>query len=264
MSTYKKNKKRNADIQGYIILACVFALLIAGGAYYIKAQSEAVVRNKIDLCRDDGFVARETAIVIDATDDFNESQALVIKKEFENIISKSLIDERFSLFVINEKLADNKPLIVACNAGDGSDKSNMTANLRRLKQAWEEQFYNKIVNQIDELIGEHKADESPIMEFIKYVSIESFYSSKAAEKRLIVVSDMLHHTGSFSHYTTIEKFFDSPYAIEVRPYLDNIGVEVLYVYRPQYANLQNRKHVEFWEQYFSYGNGQLTRVKTIN
>jgi len=264
MSTRKKNQKKNADRQGYFILACVVALLTAGGAYYIKTQSEAVVRNKTDLCRDDGFVARETAIIIDATDDFNESQALVVKKEFENIISKSLIDERFSLYVVNEKLADNKPLVVACNAGDGSDKSNMTANLRRLKQAWEEQFYNKIVNQIDELIGEHEADESPIMEFIKYVSVKTFYSSQAAEKRLIIVSDMLHHTGAFSHYTVNQKFFDSPYAIEVRPYLDDIEVEVLYIYRPEYANLQTRKHVEFWEKYFSQGNGKLTRVKTIN
>jgi hypothetical protein len=260
----RKKQKKNADLQGYLILAVVVAILATGGFYYAKVQSETVVRNKDDLCRKDRFVARETAIIIDATDDFNKSQALIIKKEFEKIIGESLIDERFSLYVINEKLADNKPLIVACNAGDGSDKSEFTSNLRRLKQAWEEQFYKKIVNQIDELIGEHEADESPIMEFIKYVSIETFYSSDATEKRLIVVSDMLHHTSSFSHYTQTQPFTESSYSIEVRPYLDNIKVEVLYVYRPQHAELQNRKHVEFWEKYFSQGNGQLTRVKTIN
>jgi hypothetical protein len=259
-----KNRKKKADLQGFILLGLVLLAIIIGGVYYFKIQSERVARNKDDLCREDGFVARETAIIIDATDDFNESQALIIKKEFEKVIGKSLIDERFSLYVINENISDNKRLIVACNAGDGSDKNEMTSNLRRLKQAWEQKFYNRIVNQIDELVGEHEADESPIMEFIKFVSVESFYSSNAAEKRLIVVSDMLHHTSSFSHYAPTKKFFNSAYSIEVRPYLDDIDVDLLYVYRPEYAALQNRKHIEFWEKYFSDGNGSLVRVKTIN
>lgn len=260
----RKKQKKSADIQGYVILTCVICILVAGGIYYVKSKSEAIVRNPSDLCREDGFVSRETAIIIDATDDFNESQALIIKKEFEKTLNSALIDERFSLYVINEQLADNKALIVACNAGDGSDKNNLTSNLRRIKKAWKVQFHDKIVNQIDELVGEHEAETSPIMEFIKYVSVETFYSSEAKEKRLILVSDMLHHTRSFSHYTQTQKFIDSPYSIEVRPYLDNINVEVLYIFRPHHAQLQNRKHIEFWEQYFSQGNGQLTRVKTIN
>ncbi|WP_010178724.1 hypothetical protein [Glaciecola sp. HTCC2999] len=259
-----KNRKKKADLQGIVLLGVVVLSILCGGFYYFKIQSEIVSRNKVDLCRDDGFVARETAIIIDATDDFNESQALIVKKEFEKVIGKSLIDERFSVYVINENISDKKPLVVACNAGDGSDKNEYTSNLRRLKLAWEQQFFNKIVGQIDELVGEHEADESPIMEFIKFVSVETFYSSNANDKRLIIVSDMLHHTSSFSHYTPTTNFFNSSYSLEVRPYLEDIEVNVLYVYRPQYAALQNRKHIEFWEKYFSDGNGSLVRVKTIN
>lgn len=259
-----KNRKKKADLQGYILLGCVLITILVGGFYYFKIQSEIVLRNKDNLCRNDGFVSRETAIVIDATDDFNESQALIIKKEFKKVIGKSLIDERFSVYVINDNISDNKPLVVVCNAGDGSDKNEYTSNLRRLKRAWEQQFYNKIVNQIDELVGEHEADESPIMEFIKFVSVETFYSSSADEMRLIIVSDMLHHTPSFSHYTPTNNFFNSAYSMEVRPYLTDIDVNVLYIYRPQYSSLQNRKHIEFWENYFSNGNGSLVRVKTIN
>lgn len=259
-----KNRKKKADRQGFILLGAVIIVIAAGVFYNFKIQSEIVLRNKDNLCRNDGFVSRETAIIIDATDDFNESQALIIKKEFEKVIGKSLIDERFSVFVINENISDNKPLVVACNAGDGSDKNEYTSNLRRIKQAWKQQFYNRIVDKIDELVGEYQADESPIMEFIKFVSIETFYSSIADEKRLIVVSDMLHHTSSFSHYIPTKNFFNSSYSMEVRPYLDDIDVNVLYIYRPQYAALQNRKHIEFWEKYFSDGNGSLVRVKTIN
>ena len=75
---------------------------------------------------------------------------------------------------------------------------------------------------------------------------------------------MLHHTNDFSHYTPDNPFFKTPYAMEVRPYLSGVKVDVLYIYRPKNSVLQNRQHIDFWEKYLTEGNGSLVRVKTVN
>ena len=101
----------------------------------------------------------------------------------------------------------------------------------------------------------------------KYVSINTMYDSSAKQKRIIFVSDMLHHTEQYSHYRRsidFESFAETPYSIEVKPYLNDVNIEVLYVVRAKDRNLQNRGHIAFWEDFVSNAGGDIVRVKTIN
>ena len=264
----RTKKKRNADIRGYAMLGFSVMLIIA---IFIYVNNEKQVpRDKSSMCRIDGELSRDTVIIIDATDNFSSTQALLVNKEVRSMLDDSLIDERFSVYLLGEEVNDsdsNNPIISVCNPGDGSGKSELTSNLRRLKKKWEEGFYLKITSTIDSLIGDYSASKSPIMEMIKYASINTLYGSKAKQTRMVIISDMLHFTKNYSQYSqppSFENFKKLPYSLEVSPQLSHVDVNILYLVRSKDMPKQNRGHIEFWKNFiFSHG-GKLTKVKSIN
>jgi len=263
-------KKRNSDRWGTVMLVSAAFLAIAIFLYMNNEKQESVSREKSSMCRIDGELSRETVIIIDATDNFSNTQALLVNKEVQSILDNSLVDERFSVYLLGEKInnSDSKNLIISvCNPGDGSDKSALTNNLRRLKKKWEDGFYLKITSTIDDLVGDYSANKSPIMEMIKYASVNSLYGTKAKQSRMILISDMLHFTKNYSQYSEppiFENFKKLPYSLEVGPQLSQVEVNILYLVRPKDISRQNRGHIEFWNQFVSSHGGKLTKVKRIN
>lgn len=266
MSRKRRNRKK-AAFKGQLLFG-VGILLIAAFSYTIIELNKGIIeRDPESMCRTDGEISRDTAVVIDATDSFNQSQALLVKKEIKKAIEESLVDERFTLYVLNEVLGENPDRLSVCNPGDGSKKSELTSNKRRLLKKWQTLFYDKFVNSVDELVGDHVASQSPIMEMIKLVSVKTMYDSSAEQKRIILVSDMLHHTSGYSQYRTASNFNifkDSAYALEQKPHLSDVNVSILYLIRGKDNKRQNRGHINFWENYILSGGGQISRVKTIN
>jgi hypothetical protein len=108
---------------------------------------------------------------------------------------------------------------------------------------------------------------SPVLEMIKFVSINTMYGSAAKEKKIFLVSDMLHHTKKYSQYRTkpnIEDLDSSLYLKHSLPKLHDVDVEILYVSRPNFYKLQTRGHIAFWEKYIQKAGGNLVYVETIN
>mgnify|MGYP000709866382 CR=1 FL=1 len=267
----RRNNKKNADFKGLLMIGLAFILFIGIGLFSLEQNKNAIDRDKDSMCRKDGVIARDTAIIIDATDNFSTSQALLIKKEIQTILEDALLDEQFTIYILDDQFnneSNPKPApLPTCNPGNGENKSELTNNVRRLKQRWDKDFYSKLYSSIDNLIGEHSANQSPIMEMLKYASINTMYQSKAKNKRIIIVSDMLHYTKQFSHYSKTplyESFRKLPYALSVQPHLDNVEVEILYLVRPRDVNIQNRGHIDFWTKLISYNGGKISHVKTIN
>ncbi len=267
MSRARRINKKKQDAQGLLFLIVAAIVFLGAGFIYFQAKSNEVTLDKVTLCRDDGVITTEHVVIIDATDNFNNTQALMAKKELNYLLDSSSQNSRFSLYVINKNIADKTPLLEICNPGDGSDKNEYTSNKRRLLKKWEKGFHNKITNEIDLLIDANVADSSPIMETIKYASVHSFYGSKAQHKKLILISDLLQHSASYSHYKSngnYERFATDYLARTLTPSLNDVDVEILYLYRAKDASRQNRKHIAFWERYFAAGGGLVTRVKKVN
>lgn len=267
MGRSKTRNKKKQDAQGLVYLVLAIIILSTLGAGYFHFKKNQINRDKITLCREDGIITTDHVIVVDATDSFNKTQALLAKKELFSIIDQSPVDARFSLYVINTDIADKKPIIEICNPGDGSDKSELTSNKRRLLEQWTERFHDKITDDIDSLIDMNVANSSPIMETIKYASINSLYDSNSKNKRLIILSDLLQHSPSYSQYKKTESFEQFSGQAEsslLLPSLDDVAVEVLYLYRIKDKNRQNRKHITFWEKFFAKSGGSITRVKKLN
>ena len=267
LSTIRRRKKKKDDQKGWLLLFIGVCVLVAVAYFFYDANANVIKRDSTSACRLDEVVGRETAIIIDATDSFSNDQAMLITKEIELMLLESMLDERFTLYVLNESIDKKSTVVIGCNAGDGSDANEFTENKRRIKKQWNENFYDKFSKAVKNLVGEHTAKKSPIFEMIKYVSINTMYDSKSDQKRIILVSDMLHHTSQYSQYEknySFNKFNKSAYALEVRPYLKGVDVEILYVVRAKDQKLQNRGHIAFWEAFINNADGQLLRVKSIN
>lgn len=263
----KKRKKKNAALKGQAIIGIGLVLVLVFGFYAFKAKQSVIERDGLSLCRLDGSVSRETALVIDATDSFSPTQAMLIKKEIKLLLEESMLDERISLYVLNENVDELNGRFTVCNPGDGSERSEWTSNKRRLYQKWEKLFYKRVIDSVNDLVGENQAKRSPILEMLKYVSVEAMYGSPALEKRIVVVSDMLQHTDQYSHYKikpNYEGFSETPQAIELRPHLVDVEMDILYVIRPKDMKRQNRGHIRFWESYMASNGGVVSRVKSIN
>ncbi len=263
----RRRRQREADRKGKVGLGAIFLLIVVSISAYFYYMPSSVKRDNETACRVDGKVTRETVVIIDATDNINVSQTLRIKKEIASMLSSALVDERFSLYVLDENIGLNNQKFSVCNPGDGSDKSEFTSNKRRLKKHWEALFYNRFIESVNELTTEHTAKQSPILGMIKLVSVNTFLDSPAKAKRLVIVSDMLHHTKQLSHYkgdADYKRYLSSPYALTMTPLLDGVDVQVFYLLRANDILLQNRGHIEFWNQHIITNKGYISSVKTVN
>ena len=108
-------------------------------------------------------------------------------------------------------------------------------------------------------------DISPIFEMIKVVAVKAFPLKETINgNHLIVVSDMLHNSSDYSHYQSkpdIISFKDSNFRKKINVDLMQSKVNILYVIRENYLNLQNDNHKNFWAGVFMIS---LMPTKNIN
>ena len=250
------------------MIAAALAVFAVSWYFLNENNKNFVVRDKSSNCRVDGVVTNETVLLIDTTDSVNPTQYQAIKNKLNDLLESASIDERISVYTITEDPFKNVPLLVVCNPGDGADKSEWTSNKRRLKENWEQKFKKELESAVTDILdGEHAA-QSPIMEAIKAVGVYSFAASKAERKKLIIVSDLLHHTSELSHYRTpkleFSKVEGSAYLSSNLANLNNAEVEILYLTRAKDHARQGRSHILFWEKYFEKSNSVISKISNVN
>ena len=79
---------------------------------------------------------------------------------------------------------------------------------------------------------------------------------------------MLQNTKELSHYNGELDFVrlkERPYYRQVRTNLQDIEITILYIRRDTHRNnnIQGRKHIEFWQEYFADQDAILVRVVPI-
>src|SRR5262249_20764231 len=107
-----------------------------------------------------------------------------------------------SVFVLGEDFKANaQPLIELCNPGDGSGASELTANPKQLRRQYEQRFIEPLLKESQALVASTPARLSPIFEMLQLAGINGFRAQGVqGERRLVVVSDMLHNTAQFTMY----------------------------------------------------------------
>ena len=251
-----------------IVFGTLVILLVLGVAasvtYFMMTRSESL--DKDTLCPAKGPTGHYV-LLVDKTDPLTFTQ-----KEAFTVTLRELIEKRIpegyllSVFVLGEDFKENaKPLVELCNPGTGQDKSELTANLRQLKRQYQDGFLGPLLKQSEALMAPQPAKASPIFEMMQLVAINGFRKHGVkGELRLIVMSDMLHNTPQFSMYkgpVDYPAFASSTYGQKTQLELRGVEVEIHYLMNtPQ---LQTKRNLKFWEDYFNKAGARIVAVRPL-
>ncbi|WP_029048770.1 hypothetical protein [Cupriavidus sp. amp6] len=251
-----------------LVLGTLALLVVAAGlgvvGYNMKSRPNGL--NPETMCPPDGPVGHYV-LMVDKTDPLNFTQ-----KQAFSVIIQELVEKRIpegyllSVFVLGEDFKETAaPLVELCNPGDGSDKSELTANLKRLKAQYRLKFMEPVLKQSESLISSQPAKWSPVFEMLQLVGINAYHKHDVkGERRLIIVSDMLHNTPQFTMYkgpVDYATFAATDYGKKAQPELRDVEVDLHYLMNsPQ---LQTKKNLKFWEDYFSKAGARIVAVRPL-
>lgn len=252
-------------------MAAIVALLVGivgvvGGLGYLTlaANAQYVPVDKETLCPLSGVVA-QTVILLDTTDALAEvtrSDALNKLTDVTAGIPKGgLLDVR----VLNEDPGHIQRVISLCNPGDGKGLDPLIANPEMARKRWNERFDGPVREVLrDSVIGQEQ-NASPILAAIQQIAAELVSSNrqKAIPTRVVVISDMLEHTGHYSHFRdglAFETYLD----IAAERYLtdlSNADIDFWMVQRNR-RDLAPEDIAQFWLTWAdrSHGKGKVTRL----
>lgn len=260
MARRRRAGKRTAPIAALAVLAAAVAVAVGFLAMRPEIDTES-------LCPVDGNYGR-TAVLIDATDALTRSQAKAIREEVDDLLQRLEDHEWVGVFVLSEEnVVAALPEFEKCNPG--SDPNPLIENPMEVLRRFREEFRKPIDDALDRLLDTTEpSPTSPILEMIRAVSLESNFSM-TKQRRLVIVSDMLHNVPQYSHYRDgfdFDGWRSGDYAQDVlEASLLGVEVEMLYLRRGDQRSgpLQTYRHVRFWEDYFRALGATLKVVKPI-
>ncbi len=257
-------QRRTLQIVGGIAILLFVIVAVSAGLYYKAQQAPSV--DPVTLCPAAG-PSGHFVLLVDKTDPLNFTQKQALTELLHEVIEKRTPEGYLlSVFVLGEDFKETaSPVIELCNPGTGEDKSEYTANRRKLRRQYEERFLQPLAKQAESLVSTEAAKQSPIFEMLQLVSINAFRRHDVkGEKKLIVVSDMLHNTPPFTMYrgpVDFESFAGSDYGRKVALRMPDVKVELnILINSPQ---LQTRRQAAFWEAYFGAAGARVVAVRPL-
>lgn len=264
---FGKGKSGNT---GYAIGAGLAVVLGAAifGFFFYQNFNKAPAIDKMTFCPNK--VDSVTAVLIDATDEITPVQKVDIANRLDAIKEKLPKGGRIDLYALGEENKGlTRQLFSMCNPGSGQNASALTENARLMERRWKRDFSEKLDDEMKRVMSFKDQPQSPIMEAVKAVAVQSFGGTSTANadgKVLVIVSDMIQFTGSYNQYKGIgdfDQFTKGQYYQQIRTELRGVDVELIYVRRQTARNVQNPDHVRFWERFFRASGGKLAHVAPI-
>jgi hypothetical protein len=266
MSRYGAKAKRRDTVMWVAGVALLIVTTVAVALVFYTQFSRDPPLNKATMCPATGPLGH-IVLLVDKTDPLNFTQ----RQDF-SVAMKELVETKvpeghlLSVFVLGERFEQSAlPIIELCNPGSDAGKSELSANLKRLRKQYEERFVRPLEDTTKALIADEPAKASPIFEMLQLVGINGFRKHAVkGPKRLVLVSDMLHNTPQFSMYAgpaEFELFESTDYAKRTQAELREVSVELHYLMTT--PRLQTRRNQVFWERYFERAGARLTEVRRV-
>lgn len=258
-----KLKQTREIILGTLVILIVL-VIVAFVVYFMVNRSEGL--DPMTLCPAKG-PRGHFVLLVDKTDPLTFTQKAAFTVTLQELIEKRIPEGYLlSVFVLGEDFKANaEPLIELCNPGTGADKSELTANLKQLKRQYQERFLGPLQKLSESLLASQPANCSPIFEMLQLVGINAFRKHDVkGERGLIVISDMLQNTPQFSMYSgplDYATFSASEYGRKLQLELTDVKVEIYYLINtPQ---IQTKRNLKFWEDYFSKAGARIVAVQPL-
>jgi len=264
-TTRRARERRARRIVGTVLLIAL-ALSVLGGIAWFQ-WSRPPAPDAATMCPATGPTSH-FVLLVDTTDPLTFTQRQAWDVLLRDLVSRRVPrDALLSVYELGADFhADAKPLVELCNPGDGSDRSELTANVQRLRRQYEDRFLKPLLAQSDRLVATKPADTSPILETIQLVGINAFraHAEVHGPRRLVILSDLLHNTPRFSMYREqpdFAAFAATDYGRRVQADLPGVEVE-LHVLLDT-PRLQTRRQLKFWEDYFDKAGARIVEVRPL-
>jgi hypothetical protein len=196
-----------------------------------------------------------TVVLVDTSDDLPEPARREATSLVDDLVTELPPYHLLDIRVLDIAGVKSRSLFSRCNPGDGTGLNEWTTNPRIARLKWLEGFRKPATDAIGNSLSSQKAKSSPIMAAIQDIAIERFSGVTAAraDKRLIVISDMIEFTREYSQYPaagdlSYERFKRSPGYLKYRTDLHGAQVTIDYVQRVQ-PKIDNTRHAEFWHEW---------------
>lgn len=258
-----RQRRTKEIVLGTFALLVVGAILV-GAVYYMLSRPKGL--NPQTMCPAGGPTGH-FVLLVDKTDPLTFTQKQAFSVTLRELIEKRIPEGYLlSVFVLGEEFKENAtPLVELCNPGTGSGKSEFTANLKKLRQQYEQKFIEPLLKQSDVLVSTQPAKASPIFEMLQLVGINAIRKNEVkGERRLVIMSDMLHHTHQFSMYKGLvdyPSFSSTDYGKKMQLELRDVDVEIHYLMNtPQ---LQTKRNLKFWADYFNKAGARIVAVRPL-
>ena len=269
----RRRRKRRGDggkaaIAGAALI--VLAALVLGGLgafYYFAPRSPEL--DKKSLCPVTGPEGIRI-VLVDATDDLPE----VAKRQVLQILNDEITSLpaffRLDIRVLDVQSSRSRSVFAKCNPGNGTGLSEWTENPRLARLQWIERFRKPAREAIEISLEAAKAQNSPIMAALQDIAVDQLSSAQAqrAQKKLIVISDMLELTRDYSQYPragdlSYERFRRSPAYMKFRTDLHGAEMRVEYVQRASISTQFASDHMTFWQQWTRDNGGSKFSVRRL-
>jgi hypothetical protein len=256
----QKAKQTKQIITAIILLT--IAIVIMGGLILRAVSKEA-----LDSRFCPSSIPGHTVILIDKTDKLGFTQQQAVFTDISDLIKNLKTGTLVSVFALAADFESTAmPIIQLCSPGRfGSDDSALTKSKLFTEKQFRERFESPILRTVQGLASAAPDTSSPILEMLQIVGIKGFKSAGINNNlELVVYSDFIHNTKSFSMYksaNSFDSFAASDYGIQVMPKLREVSVRLKYLmHTPRFQGQDNRK---FWMQLFRQSGAVIESIETM-
>jgi hypothetical protein len=222
--------------------------------------------------RDKRFLTRaptdQTVILVDQSEALTDTHrrfALTFIKDYVADDARFAVRSRIALFTFSKATIgsgngpDLRPSSDLCRPP--SHGNDLYENTRKITRDFHQRFLVPVTAALEESLTTEVGEQSPILETLQLISRSQEIDDRG-RKTLILVSDMLQHTGAFNHYGPrhrYEDFVRSGFATDVRADFRDWNVIVIYLRRYRDRQRQQAAHLDFWQRYFHESGAKITR-----
>jgi hypothetical protein len=209
-----------------------------------------------DHCPEDGGFAGQFAILVDPSDSLTTVQQSVAPRILEVIEADAAETTEIRVYALAQVgRGDTASVFRACVPPHPDGVSSMTGNPRIAARRYEE-FQASLQESLSAVLNDGVDDVSPLIEGIQVSVVNAFQPRMSTMPRqLLIVSDMLQHSGAVSFYGGERPDFGdlsrNPDYGTMRVDLSGVEVSVFLLARGGEAGrAQGDSMRRFWEDYF--------------
>jgi len=236
------------------VLIIVLCIGVGWFVYQLTEEAARDIPDPVTFCP--RVITSHTVLMIDQTDELSERTLLGLQHVIERV--GLLVNEggRLTIFRIEENSDKTMTALYdACrpiNAGEL--QSNLIVQKRR-----QDDFSSAMKGLATTTTNAKESEYSPIIEMVNNVVAEIVAPQDRNKARIVLFSDMLQNSPRCTDYPRKRKAVGAE--CPATPQMSGMKVDIHYIIRPAYADIQGQVHKEKWTSRFSQAGAAWTLVE---